>query len=50
MVRVEWLCDPRNEASIAAARRLGFTHEGTHRKAFDLDGEHRDVQVWAIVT
>ncbi|WP_433186812.1 GNAT family N-acetyltransferase [Actinoallomurus sp. CA-150999] len=50
MVRVEWLCDPRNEASIAAARRLGFTHEGTHRKAFHLDGEHRDVQVWAIVT
>lgn len=50
MTRVEWLCDPRNEASIAAARRLGFTHEGTHRKAFHVDGEHRDVQVWAIVT
>jgi ribosomal-protein-serine acetyltransferase len=50
MVRVEWLCDPRNEASIAAARRLGFAHEGTHRKAFYLDGEHRDVQVWAVIS
>ncbi|MEV5755043.1 GNAT family protein [Actinoallomurus sp. NPDC052308] len=49
MVRVEWRCDPRNEASIAVARRLGFTLEGTHRKAFHLEGEHRDVQVWAIV-
>ncbi|HEX6471994.1 MAG TPA: GNAT family protein [Streptosporangiaceae bacterium] len=49
MVRVEWLCDPRNEASIATARRLGFIHEGTHRKAFHVADEHRDVQVWAIV-
>jgi ribosomal-protein-serine acetyltransferase len=49
MVRVEWLCDPRNEASIATARRLGFTHEGTHRKAFRVGDEHRDTQVWAIV-
>jgi ribosomal-protein-serine acetyltransferase len=49
MSRVEWQCDPRNDASIAAAKRLGFTHEGTHRKAFYFDGEHRDVQVWAIV-
>jgi ribosomal-protein-serine acetyltransferase len=49
MTRVEWQCDPRNQSSVAAARRLGFTHEGIHRKAFYLDGEHRDVQVWAIV-
>lgn len=49
MTRVEWLCDPRNEPSVAAARRLGFTLEGTHRKAFYLEGEHRDTQVWAIV-
>jgi ribosomal-protein-serine acetyltransferase len=44
MTRVEGQCDPRNQASIATARRLGFTYEGTHRKAFYLDGEHRDVQ------
>jgi ribosomal-protein-serine acetyltransferase len=49
MTRVEWQCDPRNEASIAAAKRLGFTHEGTHRKAYAINGEHRDVQVWSIV-
>jgi ribosomal-protein-serine acetyltransferase len=49
MTRVTWLCDPRNQPSIAAARRLGFTHEGTHRKALYFDGEHRDAQVWAII-
>jgi len=49
LTRVEWLCDPRNQPSIATAKRLGFTHEGTHRKAFRVDDEHRDVQVWAIV-
>jgi ribosomal-protein-serine acetyltransferase len=49
MARVEWRCDPRNRSSIAAARRLGFTHEGTHRNASHLDGEQRDVQVWAII-
>lgn len=49
LTRVEWLCDPRNEPSIATAKRLGFTHEGTHRKAFNVNGEYRDVQVWAIV-
>ncbi|NRQ37338.1 GNAT family N-acetyltransferase [Nonomuraea sp. NN258] len=48
MVRVEWRCDPRNEASVAAARRIGFTCEGTLRKSFQVNGEHRDVQVWAI--
>ncbi|TMR10385.1 GNAT family N-acetyltransferase [Nonomuraea turkmeniaca] len=50
MARVEWLCDPRNQPSIATAKRLGFVHEGTHRKAFSINGEHRDAQVWAIVT
>ncbi|RDI49191.1 GNAT family N-acetyltransferase [Nocardia mexicana] len=49
MVRVEWLCDPRNGPSRAAAERLGFTHEGTHRRAFRLEGEQRDVEVWGLV-
>ena len=47
--RVEWLCDPRNTASAAVARRLGMTYEGLHRQAFTLDGERRDVQVWAVL-
>ncbi|TDD64425.1 GNAT family N-acetyltransferase [Actinomadura rubrisoli] len=49
MARVEWLCDPRNTASAAVARRLGMTCEGVLRKAFLMDGERRDVQVWAVL-
>ncbi|WP_433329147.1 GNAT family N-acetyltransferase [Spirillospora sp. CA-294931] len=49
MNRVCWSCDPENAASIAAAKRLGMTHEGTLRKAFLMDGAPRDVQVWALV-
>jgi ribosomal-protein-serine acetyltransferase len=49
MARVEWRCDPENGPSVAAARRLGFTCEGTLREAFVMDGERRDVQVWSIL-
>ncbi|MEV0664501.1 GNAT family N-acetyltransferase [Actinomadura luteofluorescens] len=49
MHRVEWLCDPRNTASAAVAERLGMTCEGVLRQAFVLDGDRRDVQVWAIL-
>ncbi|MEU8121635.1 GNAT family protein [Spirillospora sp. NPDC049024] len=49
MHRVEWLCDPRNAASAAVAERLGMTCEGVLRQAFVLDGERRDVQVWAVL-
>ncbi|MEV5825117.1 GNAT family protein [Spirillospora sp. NPDC052242] len=49
MARVEWLCDPANDASIAVAKRLGMTLDGVHRKAFFHDGEHRDVQVWSLL-
>ncbi|WP_131739401.1 GNAT family N-acetyltransferase [Actinomadura roseirufa] len=49
MVRVEWLCDPRNTASQAVAKRLDMTHEGTMRAAFEMNGEHRDVQIWAVL-
>ncbi|RKS76221.1 RimJ/RimL family protein N-acetyltransferase [Actinomadura pelletieri DSM 43383] len=49
MHRVEWLCDPRNTASAAVAKRLGMTCEGVHRQGFVLDGDRRDVQVWAIL-
>jgi ribosomal-protein-serine acetyltransferase len=48
MVRVEWRCNPRNQPSIATAARIGFTYEGTHRKASYVHGEYRDVQIWAI--
>ncbi|WP_433464600.1 GNAT family N-acetyltransferase [Spirillospora sp. CA-128828] len=49
MHRVEWLCDPRNTASAAVAERLGMTCEGVLRQAFVLNGERRDVQVWAVL-
>lgn len=49
MTRVEWLCDPRNTASSAVARRLGMTCEGVLRQAFVMDGTRRDVEVWAVL-
>ncbi|MFD0905641.1 GNAT family N-acetyltransferase [Actinomadura sediminis] len=49
MARVEWLCDPANDASIAVAKRLGMTLEGVQRKAYIADGESRDLHVWAIL-
>ncbi|HEU5032479.1 MAG TPA: GNAT family protein [Spirillospora sp.] len=49
MARVEWICDPRNTASAAVAKRLGMTCEGVLRDAYVLDGERRDEQVWAVL-
>lgn len=47
--RLEWKCDARNEASIRAARRLGFVHEGTHRQAAVVKGENRDTAWFSIL-
>ncbi|MEV5569278.1 GNAT family protein [Spirillospora sp. NPDC052269] len=49
MLRVEWGCEPSNEASIATAKRIGFTYEGTIRQGFNFDGRQRDYQVWSIL-
>lgn len=49
MARVEWICDPRNTASAAVAKRLGMTCEGVLRDAYLLDGERRDEQIWAVL-
>ncbi|MFD0685501.1 GNAT family N-acetyltransferase [Actinomadura fibrosa] len=49
MHRVEWRCDPRNAPSVAVAKRLGMTLEGTLRESFLLDGERRDEQIWALL-
>ncbi len=47
--RVEWKCDDLNAASMAAARRLGFSYEGTFRKATHYRGRSRDTAWFAML-
>jgi len=47
--RYEWKCDALNEKSCAAARRLGFTYEGTFRQATVYKGRNRDTAWFSIL-
>ncbi|MGZ5418227.1 MAG: GNAT family N-acetyltransferase [Nocardioides sp.] len=47
--RYEWKCDDLNAPSCAAARRLGFAYEGTHRNAVVYKGRSRDT-AWFSIT
>ena len=47
--RYEWKCNALNEPSCAAARRLGFTYEGTFRQAVVTKGRNRDT-AWFSIT
>lgn len=47
--RFEWKCNALNAPSMAAARRLGFTFEGTHRRAKVVKGRNRDT-AWFSIT
>lgn len=47
--RYEWKCDALNEKSCAAARRLGFTFEGTFRQAMVIKGRNRDTAWFSIL-
>ncbi len=47
--RYEWKCDALNAASRAAARRLGFTYEGTFRQAVVYKGRSRDTAWYSIL-
>jgi RimJ/RimL family protein N-acetyltransferase len=47
--RYEWKCDALNAPSVAAARRLGFVDEGTHRNAVVYKGRSRDT-AWFSIT
>ncbi len=47
--RFEWKCDTRNEPSKRAARRFGFTYEGTFRQHMVAKGQNRDTAWFAIV-
>ncbi len=46
--RFEWKCNARNEPSIRAARRFGFTYEGTFRQHMVVKGQSRDTAWFAM--
>jgi RimJ/RimL family protein N-acetyltransferase len=47
--RLEWKCDAANARSQAAARRFGFTYEGTFRQHQVVKGRNRDTAWLSIV-
>ena len=47
--RYEWKCDALNEASRAAAQRLGFSYEGTFRQALVYKGRNRDTAWFSVI-
>ncbi|MEA1673941.1 GNAT family protein [Nitrospirillum sp. BR 11163] len=47
--RLEWRCGPPNVASIKAALRYGFTHEGLLRQTLWLKGRNWDSNVFSIL-
>lgn len=47
--RYEWKCNSLNEASKAAALRLGFQFEGVFRQAAVLKGRNRDTVWYSIL-
>ncbi|MCC7483722.1 MAG: GNAT family N-acetyltransferase [Burkholderiales bacterium] len=47
--RYEWKCDSLNAASRAAARRLGFSHEGLFRQAVVYKGRNRDTAWYSVI-
>jgi RimJ/RimL family protein N-acetyltransferase len=47
--RLVWKCDNRNEASKAAALRLGFTYEGLLRAHMVVKSQRRDTAMFSIL-
>ncbi len=47
--RLEWKCDARNLPSAAAARRFGFTYEGSFRQHMIVKGENRDTAWFSML-
>ena len=47
--RYEWKCDALNAPSRKAAKRLGFTYEGTFRQAIVTKGRNRDTAWFSII-
>jgi RimJ/RimL family protein N-acetyltransferase len=47
--RVEIHCGPENLRSAAIPRRLGFVHEATLQRRFELaNGKMRDTMIWSL--
>lgn len=47
--RLEWKCDAANARSQAAARRFGFTYEGTFRQHMVVKDRNRDTAWFSIL-
>jgi RimJ/RimL family protein N-acetyltransferase len=47
--RYEWKCNDLNEASKAAALRLGFSYEGTFRQMSVVKGHNRDTAWFSLL-
>lgn len=47
--RYEWKCDALNTPSLKAAKRLGFTYEGTFRQALVYKGRNRDTAWFSVL-
>ena len=47
--RIEIHCDPRNIASAAVPRKLGFTHEGTLRAKIHFLDSWKDLMIWGLL-
>ena len=47
--RFEWKCNAENEPSKRAARRFGFTYEGTFRNHMVVKGRSRDTAWFAMI-
>ena len=47
--RYEWKCNAQNQASRAAAIRLGFSYEGVFRQAAITKGQNRDTAWFAAI-
>jgi RimJ/RimL family protein N-acetyltransferase len=47
--RLEWKCNAMNEASMRAARRFGFTYEGTFRQHMVVKGRNRDTAWFSLL-
>jgi RimJ/RimL family protein N-acetyltransferase len=47
--RLEWKCNALNAASMRAARRFGFTYEGTFRQHMVVKGRNRDTAWFSLL-